>query len=82
VGGDEVCAVVQVDLELSSPKLDAANIARIKVRDAVSLVPQTVVNEAFEGDRSGEMIATDRLISVQGQGGMRVRDMRRGPSGT
>jgi len=81
-GSEKVASILKSDLEVPSARLDAGYAARINVRYGGALIPQSVIDEAFEGDRSGEVIPTAHLVSVQREGGMGVGDMGSRPSGT
>jgi len=81
-GSEKIASILKLDLELSSARLDAGYTATINVRDGGALIPQSVIDEAIERNGSVEVIATAHLVSVQGERGMGIGDMRRGPSGT
>jgi hypothetical protein len=81
-GSEKVTAVLKPKLELSSARLDAGYIGWINIRDGRALIPQSVTDEAFKGNGSGEVIATAYLVSVQREGSVGVGDMGCRPSRT
>jgi len=81
-GSEKVASILKSDLEVPSARLDPGYAARINVRYGGALILQSVIDEAFEGDRIGEVIPTAHLVSVQREGGMGVGDMGSRPSGT
>jgi hypothetical protein len=81
-GSEKVTAVLKPKFKLSGARLDAGYIGRINIGDSGSLIPQSVADEAFKGNGSGEVIATAYLVSVQREGSVRVGDMGSRPGRT
>jgi len=61
--------------------LNLDNLPLIKVGYCATLIPKTLVDEAVEWYRAREKLAASFSVRVQGQGPVRVRNMRRGPTG-